>query len=164
MVLLPFCAQLYRIVMVGGARLQRTIKIPQSIHSNYKGFQELLSIAQDYGDSCSGDRVILDFKANTWFDANLLPVIYAVVYLGNEKGIAGAYSNQNTCRLHKLLIRNGFAKCCFKLPHEPLKYESAIPFKIFPPLPFVLLFIFVLLRFFILFSFLYYLMQILKNF
>ena len=111
--------------------MQRTIKIPQSIHSNYKGFQELLSIAQDYGDSCSGDRVILDFKANTWFDANLLPVIYAVVYLGKEKGIAGAYSNQTTCRLHKLLIRNGFAKCCFKLPHEPLKYESAIPFKIF---------------------------------
>jgi len=91
----------------------------------------LLNITKNYIDGEKNDTITLDFQANTWFDANLLPVIYAIVEFGRGKGITSLYLNQPDCKLHRLLIRNGFAKYCFGLSHQPLQQETAIPFKTF---------------------------------
>lgn len=111
--------------------MKQTIRIPQAIHSTFDGFVALLSIAKHYIDSRKDDAIILDFQANTWFDANLLPVIFAIIEFGRLKGVTSSYLNQQDCKLHKLLIRNGFAKYCFNLAHQPLQQETVIPFKIF---------------------------------
>lgn len=111
--------------------MKQSIRIPQAIHSDFNGFAALLDIIKCYIDSEENDSIILDFRANTWFDANLLPVIFAIVKFGQEKGVASLYSNQPDCKLNRLLIRNGFGKYCFGLPHQPLQQETTIPFKIF---------------------------------
>lgn len=111
--------------------MEQSIRIPQAIHSNFSGFTELLNIIKRYIDGEKNDTFTLDFRANTWFDANLLPVIFAIVEFGRTKGIDSSYLNQTHCKLHELLIRNGFGKYCFELPHQPRQMETVIPFNIF---------------------------------
>ena len=111
--------------------MEKNIRIPQAVHSDLKGFQDLLAIVKIYLEVESGTKITLDFHANTWFDANLLPVIYSVVELGRQRDIKSSYSNQHSCKLHKLLIRNGFAKYCFNLEYRPRPRETVIPFKVF---------------------------------
>lgn len=111
--------------------MNKTIRIPQAVHSTFDGFAALLNIVNHYIDSKKDDTIILDFQANTWFDANLLPVVYAIVEFGRLKNVTSSYLNQHNCKLHELLIRNGFAKCCFRLEHQPLQQETTIPFKVF---------------------------------
>lgn len=110
---------------------EKRIRIPQAVHSDYSGFSALLDIAETYMNSKSGTKVVLDFLANTWFDANLLPVIYSIVEYGKQRNVESSYSNQRSCTLHKLLLRNGFAKHCFSLEYKPRDKETSIPFKVF---------------------------------
>ena len=67
--------------------MEKNIRIPQAVHSDLKGFQDLLAIVKIYLEVESGTKITLDFHANTWFDANLLPVIYSVVELGRQRDI-----------------------------------------------------------------------------
>lgn len=111
--------------------MEHRVIIPQAVHSNYEGYKYLLEIAKTYMENDSETKIVLDFRANTWFDANLLAVIYAIVEFGRKNNIQSAYSNQKNCKLHKLLIRNGFGKHCFDLPYHPRSQETSIPFKVF---------------------------------
>lgn len=113
---------------------QKIITIPKDIYSTYEGYIELLRIFQCYVQYQQQDfeEVILDFYENTWFDANLLPIVYAFVEYGYGKyNIKSKYRNQPECKLHKILIRNNFGKLCFGLGHEPQEKETVVPFKIF---------------------------------
>ncbi len=107
------------------------ITVPQAIHSTFEGYESLLALFSCYQAS-DIDKVVMNFRANTWFDANLLAVVYAYVDYGMRiRNIKSAYDNQFDCRLHGLLIRNGFAKCCFGMEYQPRKNETVVPFKIF---------------------------------
>lgn len=106
------------------------IKIPQSVRSDYKGYYSLLSNFRWYLD-CDASEITLNFRANTWFDANLLPIVYAYIRHGKKSGIGSVYDNQRDCPLHRLLLRNNFAKECFDLPYQPRREETVVPFKIF---------------------------------
>lgn len=111
----------------------KIVVIPQAIHSTKEGFIKLFRTLEAFMDSANkGKTIVVDFKSNTWFDANLLPVIYAFMEYGYEKlKIKSAYSNQPYDKLHKLLIRNNFAKECFGLEYKPRKNETVVPFKVF---------------------------------
>lgn len=112
---------------------QKRIIMPQAIHSDKKGFSELFKTLSPFLDPSNRENeLILDFYKNTWFDANLLPALYAFVDYGRRLyGINCIYHNQFNDKLHKLLIRNNFAKMCFDLPYQPLPKETVVPFKIF---------------------------------
>lgn len=109
------------------------IKIPQSINSTYDGYAKLFEIFQCYLKPPERLKLIVtNFRGNTWFEANLLPIVYAFVEYGYvEFQIDSGYDNQEDCQLHKLLIRNNFAKECFGLEYKPRIKESVVPFKIF---------------------------------
>lgn len=112
----------------------RTIIIPQAIHSTYEGYSELFEAFQCYIKDVPDDltNVVMDFRKNTWFDANLLPIIYAFAEYGQHNhNINSQYENQVNCKLHELLIRNNFAKLCFELEHKPKRNETVVPFKVF---------------------------------
>lgn len=113
--------------------LDINIYIPQAVHSTQEGFAELLRIFSVYLDDKNDNKeIIVDFKANTWFDANLLPIVYAYVYYGqNMHHITSRYSNQPNDKLHRLLIRNNFAKECFGMEYKPRDNETVVPFKVF---------------------------------
>lgn len=107
------------------------ITIPQAVHSTFKGYASLLDLFSCYQDDML-DRIVMNFRGNTWFDANLLAIIYAYVDFGTRiHGIESAYDNQLDCKLHKLLIRNGFAQRCFNMEYSPKAKETVVPFKIF---------------------------------
>lgn len=107
--------------------------MPQAVHSTKEGFNQLFCTMDAFMDSENESKtIIVDFKRNTWFDANLLPVVYAFMYYGRKKyNIQGGYSNQSTDKFHKLLIRNNFGKACFGLEYKPKRNETVVPFKIF---------------------------------
>lgn len=109
------------------------IKIPQAVHSTKNGFSELFRIFSAYLNSENRKKVItVDFRANTWFDANLLPIVFAFVFYGQKNyEIESRYSNQPDDKLHRLLIRNNFAKECFDMEYRPRRNETAVPFKVF---------------------------------
>lgn len=109
----------------------RHINIPRSVHSDFAGYKQLLDIVDIYNQTSKGTTILLNFKPNTWFDANLLPVIYSIVEIGRKSGVTSTYFNQPNCKLHELLIRNGFAKHCFNLEYRPNDEETVIPFKEF---------------------------------
>ena len=81
------------------------IKIPQSISSTYDGYAKLLEIFRYYVDADNDlSFIVMDFRGNTWFEANLLPIVYAFVDYGHEQfRIESRYDNQENCKLHKLL-------------------------------------------------------------
>ncbi len=109
----------------------KEIIIPQAIHSTFKSYDELLNLFSCYL-SDNINTIIMNFRKNTWFDANLLPIIYGYVVFGRMKfNIESAYNNQNDCKLHQVLIRNGFAKFCFNMEYKPRKRETVVPFKVF---------------------------------
>ena len=113
---------------------KQEIIIPQAIHSTYEGYLELFKTFQCYVKDVPDDLtdIVMDFRGNTWFDANLLPIVYAFAEYGqNKHNINSRYENQTNCKLHKLLIRNNFAKLCFQLEHKPRKNETVVPFKVF---------------------------------
>lgn len=112
---------------------RKTIIMPQAIHSTYQGYLDLLEIFQCYVDERNAySEITMNFRGNTWFDANLLPIIYAYVEYGQTKyNIVSRYDNQLDCNLHRLLIRNNFAKLCFEMEHKPRNNETVVPFKIF---------------------------------
>ena len=113
---------------------EKVIIIPQSIRSTYEGYSKLFKTFQCYIKEVSDDLtdIVMDFRKNTWFDANLLPVVYAFAEYGQcNYNINSKYENQSNCRLHKLLIRNNFAKLCFELEHKPRRNETVVPFKVF---------------------------------
>lgn len=111
-------------------RIQEII-IPQAIHSTFESYDELLELFSCYTDN-NIDTIIMNFKKNTWFDANLLPIIYGYVVFGRiNHDINSAYNNQTNCPLHKVLIRNRFAKYCFNMEYKPKPNETVVPFKVF---------------------------------
>lgn len=113
---------------------EKVIIIPQSIRSTYEGYSKLFKTFQCYIKEVSDDLtdIVMDFRKNTWFDANLLPVVYAFAEYGQcNYNINSKYENQSNCRLHKLLIRNNFAKLYFELEHKPRRNETVVPFKVF---------------------------------
>lgn len=112
---------------------EKRLLIPQAIHSTKEGFIQLFSTMADFMNSDNkSNTIIVDFKKNTWFDANLLPIVYAFMYYGNKNyNIQVRYSNQTNDKFHKLLIRNNFARECFGLEYKPKVNETVVPFKIF---------------------------------
>lgn len=112
---------------------EMSLLIPQAIHSTQEGFSKLFDTFKVYLDSKNEHKkIILDFKSNTWFDANLLPIVYAFIIYGKDYyNIESEYSNQPKDKLHKLLIRNNFARECFGLDYKPKNNETVVPFKIF---------------------------------
>ena len=113
---------------------EKVIIIPQAIHSTYEGYSELFKTFQCYIKDVPSDLkdIVMDFRKNTWFDANLLPIVYAFAEYGQYKyHINSRYENQPNCKLHQILIRNNFAKLCFELEHRPKENETVVPFKIF---------------------------------
>lgn len=110
--------------------MARVIKIPSIVYSNYEGFSALISSFRKYLVNVRGE-IALDFRGNKWFDSNLLSVVYAYVTRGKALGIDSIYQNSPDSPLHKLLLRNNFAKECFDMPYRPRKKESTVPFKIF---------------------------------
>ena len=111
--------------------MERVIIIPQCIRSTFEGYEKILELFECYQTN-NWKEIGMDFRGNTWFDANLLAIIFAYVYYGMKTyGIKSAYNNQHTCKLHELLIRNGFAKSCFDLEYKPKLNETVVPFKIF---------------------------------
>ncbi len=59
---------------------RKTIIMPQAIHSTYQGYLDLLEIFQCYVDERNAySEITMNFRGNTWFDANLLP-IYCQLY------------------------------------------------------------------------------------
>lgn len=111
--------------------MKKILQIPQSVCSSYEGFSKLVDILRYYSDKSVFDQVSLDFRNNQWFDANLLPVIYAIVEYGKHKNIASTYTYDPSSKLHHLLLRNGFANHCFGLPYQPFNQETTISFKKF---------------------------------
>lgn len=109
------------------------ITIPKSIRSDFNGYKNLLDGFSYYLDSSSsGNELIINFAQNIWFDANLSPIIYAYVFLGQtERNIVSSYQNRRNSKLEDLFRRNGFSKECFSLACKPKKKESVVPFKIF---------------------------------
>ncbi len=108
----------------------KTITIPQAIHSTFDSYETLIEIFNCY--TYDGIDVIINFRKNTWFDANLLAILYAYVVFGlKTHNILSSYDNQLHCPLHKVLIRNGFAKHCFNMAYKPKLNETVVPFKVF---------------------------------
>ena len=99
---------------------RKTIVMPEAIHSTYQGYLDLLETFHCYVDERNAySEITMNFRENAWFDANLLPIIYAYVEYGQTKySIVSRYDNQLDCNLHRLLIRNNFAK----LFQRALKY------------------------------------------
>lgn len=112
---------------------KKIIEIPQAIHSTKEGFNILFESLKFFLDNKYINKtIVVDFKKNTWFDANLLPVLYAFIAYGHQKlNIQGEYRNHSEDKLHKILIRNNFAKVCFGLEHSPKEHETVVPFKVF---------------------------------
>lgn len=107
------------------------IILPQAIHSTFDSYEILLDLFSCYTYQ-KNTTIITNFKGNTWFDANLLPVIYAYIAYGQKYlGIKSLYKNQLNCSLHKVFIRNGFAKLCFDMEYQPRDNETVVPFKVF---------------------------------
>lgn len=114
-----------------GTEVRKKIILPQAIHSTFESYEELLELFNCYTND-EIDTIIMSFRKNTWFDANLLPILYAyVVYGNNLHNIKSAYDNQCNCPLHKVLLRNGFAKFCFNMEYKPKERETVVPFKVF---------------------------------
>lgn len=108
------------------------LKLPQSVSSNYSGFSSLLEICSPYLiEAYARESIVLDFTHNSWFEANLLPILYAYMIEGHKIGIVSEYRNNHDSKLTDLLTRNGFAKLCFGKEHKPHATETCVPFKIF---------------------------------
>ena len=104
--------------------MEHIITIPRAIHSDFEGYASLLELFQCYIDD-DLSSIVMDFRGNTWFDSNLLSIIYAYVVYGKQKDdIKSIYRNQQDCRLNKLLIRNGFGLRCFDLEYRPRENET----------------------------------------
>lgn len=112
-------------------KLIKEISIPETIHSTFESYKELLCLFRCYTDENIG-KVRINFTHNTWFDSNLLPILYAYVTYGSKKyKIDSMYNNHLNSPFHKVLIRNGFAKLCFGMEYKPKDNETVVPFKIF---------------------------------
>lgn len=113
--------------------MEKRITIPQSITSTYEGYAKLLELFDIYlNPQKNVTTVITDFRANTWFEANLLPIVYAYIQYGKmNNNLKSIYENQLNSRLHDILLRNNFAKTGFQLEHKPRKKETVVPFKVF---------------------------------
>lgn len=110
------------------------VRVPNVVCSDYNSYAKLLEMFNCYlNEDCRQyDYICTNFRENTWFDANLLPIVFAYVKYGNEKfNIKSIYDNQKDCEFHKLMVRNQFAKLCFGLEHQPRNRETVVPFKIF---------------------------------
>lgn len=107
------------------------IKMPSSISSNFDGYNRLINLFSCY-QKADVDKIEIDFRANAWFEANLLPIVYAYVDYGSRKfKIISVYIYKETSKLHQLFIRNGFAKLCFNMEYQPKWHETVVPFKVF---------------------------------
>ncbi len=113
--------------------MEKQIKIPQSIKSTYEGYAKLLKEFSVYVDASDDlEKVTMDFRGNTWFEANLLPIVYAYAEYGYVKqNIISGYDNQLDCKLHEILERNNFARQCFGFQYQPRQKETVVPFKVF---------------------------------
>ena len=62
------------------------LKLPQSVSSNYSGFSSLLEICSPYLiEAHARESIVLDFTHNSWFEANLLPILYAYMIEGQDR-------------------------------------------------------------------------------
>ncbi|MCI8805982.1 MAG: hypothetical protein HFE59_08910 [Clostridiales bacterium] len=73
----------------------------------------------------------INFTQTTFFEANLLPIIFAYVQLGqvNQNTMTSTYAPESN--FTKLLIRNNFLSECFQERCIRKRKETVIPFKIF---------------------------------
>jgi len=105
------------------------LPFPREIRSNYDGYKQLLEF---YGKikECFTDDVIIDFQRTTWFDANLLSVLGAI--LNKTKGNLNDIElvNINSDAIEHLWQRNHFLSHFggYKLPDF---YESTIKYRKF---------------------------------
>lgn len=113
------------------SEIAEEILIPKTIYSTFESYNNLLRLFNRYTIHNNVNRIIMNFQKNTWFDANLLPLLYAYVILGASHGVKSSYDNDFSCPFHKVLIRNGFAKYCFNLEYKPKNSETVVPFKVF---------------------------------
>lgn len=114
---------------------ENTFYIPKKVDSNFDGYNGLVTSLNRLLD-CQYKSAIVDFTKNTWFDANLLPIVYAYVY--KRKSISDipikckfnkGFSSRNS--IHDIMVRNGFSKECFGEIICPNNNETVIPFKKF---------------------------------
>lgn len=108
------------------------IRIPQTVCSNLRGYEKLLSVFNCYLNPLLRDgSAVIDFSQNNWFDANLLAIVCAYTDYGENNNINSSYRNNKNTKLGEILTRNGFAKTCFSGDYRPHNHESVVPFKIF---------------------------------
>lgn len=114
---------------------EEVLVLPAQIHSGYNGLSTLMTFFDEHVKSNIAKKYTLEFGREAWFDANLFPVLYAYVqYYQGEFDYSFSYRyNSQRCSttIHKLIIRNGFAEQCFKIPSEPKAEETVVPFKVF---------------------------------
>lgn len=106
------------------------IIIPHSIKSTFTDISNLINcLAPSF--QCEFDEITFDFSSNSWFDSNLLPIVYAFIHSNMQSGKQIYFTPSQNPTFNKLLERNGFAKDCFGGKYTPNKNETIVPFKIF---------------------------------
>jgi hypothetical protein len=105
------------------------IPFPKEIQSSYEGYKQLLDFYGKIKD-CFADDVVIDFQRTTWFDANLLSILGAI--LNKAKGNLNDIElvNINSDRIELLWQRNHFLSHFggYKLPDF---YQSTIKYRKF---------------------------------
>lgn len=81
-------------------------EFPAKVKNDQKGYQTLIDLFSLVKDVEKVD-MNLDFKSNTWFEANLSAILGAIITFGQERLIRFRFVNMGE-RLRDLLERNGF--------------------------------------------------------
>jgi hypothetical protein len=105
------------------------VPFPREIRSNYDGYRQLVEFYGSIKD-CFADDVVIDFQRTTWFDANLLSILGAI--LNRSRGNLNDIElvNINSSKIELLWQRNHFLSHFggYKLPDF---YESTIKYQKF---------------------------------
>lgn len=107
------------------------ILIPRRVASDIEGYKSLISLYYHIKHS-SDSYVILDFRDNTWFEANLCAVLGAMLFsLEKEDGKNIGHKNLGG-KLLDVLERNGYFPSN-RWKNDP-RIETVIAYKFFEPL------------------------------
>lgn len=105
-----------------------TITIPQKLMSESNGFGFLAELDQLTKD-LSFDELLLDFKYNTWFEANLCAALGAILSRLQENFVSVSFQNMQPA-IQKILSKNHFLSN-FGSVALPDTYQTTIKFRKF---------------------------------
>ncbi len=107
------------------------ILVPRKVTSDIEGYEWLIDLYYRV-KRASDSEITLNFKYNTWFEANLCAVLGAMLFSLEQEENKRFEHVSVSRKLQEVLERNGYFVSTRK-PNDP-RFETVVAFKFFEPL------------------------------